>query len=456
MSVPRSDAEELDPGGPTIGTEIGEGVDLGRRRFFRAFGREGIHAAASVLGAAEALRREASAATGDLFGLERDAPEMQGRASTGQPPIRLQGPTAGGVAGVEALSGRAAAYRSPYRLSGSTLTLLDQRALPGRVEEVECHTAGEVANALRAYVVRGGPVAGQVAAYGLALTASRTKGTAHPARRAVLRGSAGGLVRARPASRHVALAVERLLARWDDLGESSGGEAVADAMRAEADAIATEATLDLGRLGRLGAAALAGMGDLRESGQPIRLLLHGAVGPLTGGLIGPGLAVVQALAESGYAVELAVTEGRPLLDGTRLSAWELSMTDQLFTVVADSAVGWWLEEHRPNAVLLGAESIAQDGSTCTVAGSLAVASIAASIGVPTWVCTPAATIDPRAADATALRHEFAGPAVTPSSPPEGTLLTDHLPPGLIGTYVTEAGMLAPPFAPFPERSEAPS
>ena len=146
------------------------------------------------------------------------------------------------------------------------LYLIDQRRLPDALVEYPCRSAGEVAFAIREMVVRGAPALGQVAAIGLAMSAENQRDGRPYARQATIRGSANALINARPTAVNVRWAVERVLARYVELDElSEDGEAIADAMRAEADAIVFEATTDHGRLAEFG---LRDPPDARGPGGP--------------------------------------------------------------------------------------------------------------------------------------------------------------------------------------------
>ena len=134
-------------------------------------------------------------------------------------------------------------FRTPFREDGGVLYLIDQRRLPDALVEYPCRSAGEVAYAIREMVVRGAPALGQVAAIGLAMSAENQRDGRPYARKATIRGAANALINARPTAVNVRWAVERVLARYVELDElSEDGDAIADAMRAEADAIVFEAT----------------------------------------------------------------------------------------------------------------------------------------------------------------------------------------------------------------------
>ncbi len=204
-------------------------------------------------------------------------------------------------------------FRTPFREDGGTLYLIDQRRLPDALEEYPCRYAGEVAYAIREMIVRGAPAIGQVAAIGLAMSAEQQRSGMPYARRATLRGAAQALINARPTAVNLRWAVERVMARYEEVGDlSDDGAAIADAMRAEADAIVFEATTDHGRLAGFGLAVLP---PLEE--RPVRILTHCNTGPLACGQFGtaprdrPGGPPRRATGPRVGRRDAAVPAGRP-------------------------------------------------------------------------------------------------------------------------------------------------
>ncbi|MBA2556893.1 MAG: hypothetical protein H0V12_06040 [Chloroflexi bacterium] len=430
-------AATSEPGAVRAGAAPEAGVDLGRRTFFRTFGRESLQAAGAMVGVANALRSGATTATSELLGLGLDDP-----AARRLGPPAPERPTSAGQDAVP--------YRSPYRLADGVLRIVDQRQLPHRLVELECRTAGEVAGALRAGVLPGGPVLGQVAAYGLALTGWRTRDEPYHVRRAVLRAGGAALKKARPASRAVSVTVDRLLERWSSLGETAPGGEGAQLLRGEADMVATAASYEHARLGRTGADLLAVPAD-----RPLELLIHGAVGALGGGLVGTAMAVVQAAVTEGRSVHVFLTVGSVDAHGGLL-AWESAKAGVAHTLVAEGAVGWLLAERPVDAVLLGAEWIAANGDTAAATGSFPIAVLAARMAVPVYVCTPLLAIADKTPNGAAIPREMreAGARLTaaeaaqdPAAAVESLLPAVDVTSGeCITGFVTAEGLLVAPYA----------
>ncbi|MBM4407363.1 MAG: S-methyl-5-thioribose-1-phosphate isomerase [Chloroflexi bacterium] len=427
------------------------GVDLGRRRFFRQFAAEVFQTAASVAGAATALQRSTAQAAGAI--LNPDAALLAPLAE----PVVEAGPGAAQVVRSETFSRPIArplmanptGFRSAFRVDDEHLVLVDQRRLPGELAELEVRSAVELAHELREWTIGPGPAAGQAAAVAMALTAARSR-TAKPyGRRAILRAGAGQLSAARPTSRYVIAAVERIMAAYEAAGEfAEDGEAVAGAIRAEADAILREATSDHGRIGRLGILLLP------KVERPVGILVRGSIGALAGGQVGTVMAVLRAAVDAGREVLVHVAETRPPLTGARLTAWELEQAGIAHIVVADNAVGWLLEAGRIDLVLVGAERIAANGDVGAEIGTYPVAVLAERHRIPFAVCAPIVAVDFRTADGRAMPVEqgAAGAVarigdVAIALPNASVLnpLIDVTPAELVSVIVTEEGQVRAPY-----------
>ena len=410
-----------------------EALRLERRRFFRALANDAVRTAATLVGAAGALRDTTQEMANSMF------------AESGVA-------TPGTVSGASAAAAVPSGFRSPFRLEGDRLVLLDQRRLPDELVEVVCESAGDVAQAIREMVVRGAPALGQVAAAGLALAAGRASNSKPYARRAILRGSSNALVNARPTAVSIRWAMNRMLARYAALGELlDDGPAVAAALREEAEAIIGEATADHAVMARLGVELLPHPED-----RPLRLLTHCNTGPLAAGQIGTALGVVQALAADGREIHVYVDETRPWLQGARLTAWELGQAGIPYTLLADAAAGWLLASGAVDAVLVGADRIAANGDTANKVGTYPLAVLAARHGVPFHVIAPTATLDGEAADGTRITVEMrpaaevtsiGGKRIAPAGAAVFNPSFDVTPAELLTTIVTEVGVLRAPYGP---------
>jgi methylthioribose-1-phosphate isomerase len=420
---------------PDAGGGAPQAVDMGRRRFFRSFAGEIIQTAATVAGAAQALQQASAEAAGAILN-----PEV-GAARLGT----------GATAGVDAADRAPAGFRTPFREDGGVLYLVDQRKLPDVLVEYPCRSAGEVSFAIREMIVRGAPAIGQVAAIGLAMAAEHQRDGRPYARKAVLKGSANALINARPTAVNLRWAVERVLARYTEVGElSEDGDAIADAMRAEADAIVWEATVDHGRLAEFGAAILPDRAD----GEPVRVLTHCNTGPLACGQVGTALGVVQVAHHAGRPVHVWVDETRPYLQGARLTTWELAQAGVPHALLPDVAAGHLMARGEVDVVLVGADRIAANGDTANKVGTYPLAVLAARHGIPFYVCAPTSSIDPATPDGCGIEIEerradevleVRGVRIAPPGTDVRNPAFDVTPAELITGIVTEEGVVRAPF-----------
>ncbi len=412
-------------------------TDLGRRRFFRTFAGDVFQTAATMAGAAQALQR-ASAEAASLILNPDGAADVGGTPGTPGDD--------GGAAGSVASGG----FRTPFREDRGTLYIIDQRRLPGEIVEYPCRSAGEVAFAIRSMIVRGAPAIGQVAAIGLALSAEKLRVGRPYARRATLRGSANALTNARPTVRNIGWAVERVMARYAEVGElAESGDAIAEAIRAETDAIIFEATTDHGRMAASGAGILPVPDD-----RPLRILTHGTTGTLAGGQYGTALGIVLAAHHAGRDLHVWVDETRPSMAGARVTAWELAQADIPHTLLADAAAGHLLARGEVDIVLVGADRVAANGDTANDAGTYALAVLAARHDVPLFVCAPLSTVDLETADGTGIVIEeraadevleIRGQRIAPAGTKVRNPASDVTPAELITGIVTEEGVVRAPF-----------
>jgi methylthioribose-1-phosphate isomerase len=408
-------------------------ADLGRRRFFRTFAGELIHTAAPVAGAAQVLQRASAEAASAI---------LDPQAGVGRPDAAAQAGAPSGPTG----------FRTAFREEDGVLILIDQRRLPDALVEYPCRSAGEVAFAIREMIVRGAPAIGQAAAIGMAYSAERLRTSRPYARRATLRGSAIALTNARPTAVNLRWAVDRVMARYTEIGElSEDGDAIADAMRAETNAIVTEATTDHGRLAAFGLEVLPNPDD-----RPVRVLTHCNTGPLACGQYGTALGVVQAAHHAQRPIHVWVDETRPYLQGARLTAWELAQAGVPHTLIPDVAAGHLMALGEVDVILVGADRVAANGDTANKVGTYTLAVLAARHGVPFYVCAPTSSVDLATSDGSAIVieerraaevTEIRGLRIAPPGTQVRNPAFDVTPADLISGIVTEEGVLRAPYEP---------
>ncbi|HZP28954.1 MAG TPA: S-methyl-5-thioribose-1-phosphate isomerase [Acidimicrobiia bacterium] len=304
--------------------------------------------------------------------------------------------------------------------------LVDQRALPGRLRFLECATVGAVRDAITSLAVRGAPALGATGAYGVAL-AARTLG-----RPRAVEAAATRLRSARPTAVNLAWGVDRALAAYGDGGFEA---ALAEARRiADADVAANRL------LGALGARLLP---------DAPRVLTHCNAGSLACVGYGTALGVVRAAAEAGMRPSVWVTETRPVLQGARLTAWELGRLAIPHTLVADTMAAALMARGEVDAVVVGADRIAANGDVANKIGTYQLAVLARQHGVPFLVAAPWSTVDLATASGAGIPIEartaeevttVAGRRIAPRGVEVLNLAFDVTPARLVDAIVTERGV----------------
>ena len=299
------------------------------------------------------------------------------------------------------------------RLEDDAVVVLDQRRLPGEEVELRCGSAAEVAEAIRTLAVRGAPAIGIVAAYGLALAAERDED---------LEAAYEALASSRPTAVNLRWALD---AMRDD---PSRGRAE----RIHAD--------EVERCRLMGAHAL----ELFPGGA--RALTHCNAGGLATGGYGTALGAVRAAFEAGRLAHVWVGETRPLLQGARLTAWELERLGVPHAVIADGAAASYMARGEIDLVVTGADRIAANGDTANKIGTYALAVLAAYHGLPLVVVAPTSTLDLTAATGGDIPIEERDPAEITGRFPARNPAFDVTPAELVAAIVTERGVHRAPYA----------
>ena len=324
--------------------------------------------------------------------------------------------------------------------------LLDQRRLPGEAVYVTCATAAETADAIRAMVVRGAPAIGVTAAFGVALAASGAAGSAPAVMDARIASAASVLAAARPTAVNLFWALARMAsAAAAARATGEGNDALAARLEREAQAIHDEDLAACRAIGRHGAELVP---------DPARVLTHCNAGGLATAGYGTALGVIRAAVEAGKKVRVIADETRPLLQGARLTAWEL-MEDGIETVlIADGAAGSLMQRGEIDLVVVGADRIAHNGDVANKIGTYSVAVLAKENGVPFYVAAPVSTIDLACPGGGSIPieerdpsevTELIGTSVAPAGVAVRNPAFDVTPARYVAAIVTERGVLRPPF-----------
>jgi methylthioribose-1-phosphate isomerase len=337
--------------------------------------------------------------------------------------------------------------RSAVDWRDGRLELVDQTLLPERLAVLSPTTVAEVVDALARLAVRGAPAIGVAGAFGVVLGLAEA-GPPRPgpeglaAALADLERVASTLEAARPTAANLGWAVRRVAAAAARAADAAELRRLA---LAEALAVLEEDREACARMAEAGRAELAARH---------RLLTHCNTGRLASAGLGTALGVVYAKAAAGEPVQVLASETRPLLQGARLTAWELVNAGIPVTVVADTAAGAAMAGGLVDAVLVGCDRVARNGDTANKIGTYSLAVLAAANRIPFYVVGPLSSFDPEAATGADIEIEqrpagevatLAGARVAPASAGVWNPAFDVTPAGLITAFVTDAGVLRPPF-----------
>ncbi len=323
--------------------------------------------------------------------------------------------------------------------------IVDQRALPEARIERDLESAEAVADAIRTLQVRGAPLIGITAAMGLV---AGTRDLRAAPRDRFLAGL-DELVRllgvTRPTAVNLRWALDRMARVAAETPGGWGGAAIWERLQAEATAIWEE---DRAMCRRIGEAGLPLVPD------GAKVLTHCNAGALATGGIGTALAPIYLAHDAGRRVHVFVDETRPVLQGARLTAWELVHAGIPCTVIADAVSGSLMRQAQVDLVIVGADRIAANGDFANKIGTYSLAVLALHHGVPFYCAAPSTTIDAALADGDGIPIEQRGPeevktiAGRPVAPAAAAALNpafDVTPARYVSAFVTDRGLEQPPF-----------
>jgi methylthioribose-1-phosphate isomerase len=342
----------------------------------------------------------------------------------------------------------------PYRTiwlepDGWAVGIIDQTRLPHRFETVRLETLEEAAHAIRAMLVRGAPLIGVTAAYGMALALRRDPGDA------ALDAAASALLATRPTAVNLRWAVEELRRRLKPLTPAERAAACC----ARAGSLADEDVAINRAMGGHGL-ALIRAAQARKGGGPVNILTHCNAGWLATVDWGTALGPVYAAHEAGVAVHVWVDETRPRNQGAFLTAWELAAAGVPHTVIVDNAGGHLMQRGEVDLCFVGTDRTTATGDVANKIGTYLKALAARDNGVPFYVCLPSPTIDWGLSDGLAIPiearsgHEVSHIAgltdagalarvrLTPDGSPVANPAFDVTPARLVTGLVTERGVCA--------------
>jgi len=322
----------------------------------------------------------------------------------------------------------------PLRWEDDRVIILDQTRLPAEEVYLDCPDVEQVGGAIRRLAIRGAPLLGIAAAYGLALAA---QGSAADMRERV--ADAAELLRStRPTARNLFWAIERMAKRAE-------AGATADDLYREAQTIHREDAEACRLIGEHGA-------KLLPPGATVLTICN--TGSLATGGIGTALGIIRTAHAQGNPVRVIACETRPLLQGARLTMWELELDGIPATLITDSMAGEVMRRGLIDVVITGADRIARNGDTANKIGTYTLAVLARHHGIPFYVAAPMSTVDLSIRDGSQISIEerdprevrtFAGQLATTPGAAVLNPAFDHTPAHLTTGIVTERGVQQLPF-----------
>lgn len=332
-----------------------------------------------------------------------------------------------------------------WSADGQAVDLLDQTLLPEREVRLRLESAEAVAEAIRTLRVRGAPAIGIVAAMGVAVEAARLAALGGEAFEERLAAADAVLRATRPTAVDLFWALDRMRRRVASLARRPPSE-LAAALRAEATRVLEENRAMCERIGECGLSLL-------PRGE-VSVLTHCNAGALATGGIGTALAPVYLAHAAGRRVRVWADETRPVLQGSRLTAWELQRAGVPVTVIADVVAGSLMARGRVDLVIVGADRIAANGDVANKIGTYPLAVLARHHGIPFYVAAPMSTFDPATPsgreipieerDADEVRRGF-GRLTAPADVPVHSPAFDVTPASLVTAIITDRGVLRPPY-----------
>jgi len=323
--------------------------------------------------------------------------------------------------------------------------MVEQTLLPGEFTELDVKTVDQMVDAIYRLAVRGAPAIGVATAYGVLLGVQDLIARSTSDVMEAFAETCAKLERARPTAVNLFWALERMTARADSaVADGRSGDEVIAALFEEAMAIHASDKDTCQRMGVHGA-------DLIPDGA--RILTHCNAGSLATGGIGTALAPIYEATKQGKHVRVFADETRPLLQGARLTAWELSQGGVDVTLITDNTAGWVMREGQIDMVIVGSDRIARNGDVCNKIGTYSVAVLAREHSVPFFVVAPLSTFDLCLPDGSHIPIEER-PAEEVTEPfgrriaPEGCQVYspafDVTPARLVSGIVTEVGVIHSP------------
>lgn len=331
----------------------------------------------------------------------------------------------------------------PLEWLGDRVKILDQTRLPRELVYLEASRYQDVIVAIKELKVRGAPAIGVAGAYAVAVGALAIKARSRESFQEKLQEVIGSIAAARPTARNLFYAMERMSRRAET--ETGSPAELKQALVDEAIKIHQDEEEGTRKLSEFGS------GLIKDG---FTILTHCNTGPLATTGYGTALGVIIRAREQGKKVKVFVDETRPLLQGARLTTWELKMAKIPFTLITDSMAGYFMSRGGIDCVIVGADRIAANGDTANKIGTYTLAVLAKENGIPFYIAAPTTTIDVSIASGKEIPIEqrnrtevayFQGVCTTPDGCEVANPAFDITPAKYIAAIITERGLIRPPY-----------
>jgi len=329
-------------------------------------------------------------------------------------------------------------FIKPMTWQGDSIKLLNQQKLPNEIEYIFLTTTQEVWESIQSLKVRGAPAIGITAAYGLALWAKQSTHSSEQKFRQDLSEQFDYLVSSRPTAVNLYWALDRLVNKVKDIHVV---EEIKLALEKEAIQIQADDETTCRSIGEYGFSLFP---------SDAKVLTHCNTGGIATSKYGTALAAFYVGKEEGANTTVFATETRPVLQGSRLTAWELQQADIDVTLITDNMAAHVMQTKKIDAVIVGADRIAANGDTANKIGTYGLALLAKSFNIPFYVAAPLSTIDLSVLDGTGIQIEersseeithIAGKRIAPEGVKVFNPAFDVTPNEFITAIITEKGIV---------------
>jgi len=326
----------------------------------------------------------------------------------------------------------------------NTVVMIDQKALPQEERYLTCRHYEEVVAAIKDLTIRGAPAIGVAAAMGIALGMLTVSSSSHENLKSAFHEICAQFSRSRPTARNLFWAIERMKKRFEEVLSSCPAR-ISETLVEEAIRICEEDIAVNKRMGMYGRSFILD-GD--------NILTHCNAGALATAGYGTALGVIRAAREEGKKIHVYVDETRPVLQGARLTAWEMMKENIPATLITDNMAGFLMKQGKINKIIVGADRIAANGDAANKIGTYSLAVLAKEHSIPFYIAAPRSTIDMslqqgdeipieerNAEEVTTIR----GVEVAPERMAVYNPAFDVTPHHYITAIITEAGVAVPPY-----------